>query len=423
VTFNKVTAKVISDRAARIEVDVPSGATTGYIRVTTPGGARKSASTFTVNYDSSSTSTTPASPSIVIGNSNSDSAVVSGDATYGSPTGTVTFYECGPTTSPETCTSTANSVGDSVSVTAGANDTSTASSVSFTPDAAGYWCFAGYYSGDSNYSSSSDATIDECFDVTTGATASATTTTPASLNIGLGEADSDNAAVSGDATYGSPTGTVTFYECGATASPEPCTSMSDPLGAPVDLTAGSNDSSTASSVSFTAKSTGYWCFAGYYSGDSNYEPSSDSNTNECFDVTGPTISNVVIGGDVESPTVTVSGSGFATIANLGSAGGSCGTGNDYGDHFVFIDETQYWSAGEGSPAFDCIGVIIQSYSNTEVVFTFGSQYGVYRIGNGVALLSSGDQFTMGLLGASLSGTAEYVTASRHLASRSSGVGL
>jgi hypothetical protein len=52
-----------------------------------------------------------------------------------------------------------------VTVKAGADNTSTASSISFTPNAAGYWCFAGYYSGDSNYAASSDTSVDECFDV------------------------------------------------------------------------------------------------------------------------------------------------------------------------------------------------------------------------------------------------------------------
>ena len=270
----------------------------------------------------SATTTTPASSSIVIGNGNSDSAVVSGNATYGSPTGTVTFYECGPTASPEPCTSQANPVGSPVGVTAGANDTSNASSVSFTPNSGGYWCFAGFYSGDSNYAESSDTTTDECFDVTTGTAPSATTTTPASSSVVLGNANSDSAVVSGNATYGSPTGSVTFYECGPTASPEPCTSQANQVGSPVGVTAGANDTSSASSVSFTPNSGGYWCFAGYYFGDSNYAGSSDTTTDECFDVIGPYISTVQISKYVKAPKVTISGSGFGTVANLGT--GTCG---------------------------------------------------------------------------------------------------
>ncbi len=98
--------------------------------------------------DSSSTASTPASASIVLGNSNSDTAVVTGDATFGSPTGTVTFYECGPTASPTACTSQSNEVGTGpVGLTAGASNTSSATSVSFTPTSTGYWCFAGLLLG------------------------------------------------------------------------------------------------------------------------------------------------------------------------------------------------------------------------------------------------------------------------------------
>jgi alpha-tubulin suppressor-like RCC1 family protein len=167
VTFNGTTASVILDHAAKIETTVPDGSTTGYIRVTTRKGTATSPSIFTVVLDSTSTATIPASSSIGIGYGDSDRAVVSGNASRGSPTGTVTFYGCGPTASPESCTSQANEVGSPVDVTGGTNDTSSASSVSFTANSTGYWCFAGYYSGDTNYEASSDTTTDECVDVYT----------------------------------------------------------------------------------------------------------------------------------------------------------------------------------------------------------------------------------------------------------------
>ena len=238
--------------------------------------------------DSSSTTTTPASSSIVLGNSNTDSAVVTGDDTFGSPTGTVSFYECGPTVSATPCTSETDQVGTPVTVTAGDSDTSSASSVSFTPTSTGYWCFAAQYSGDSNYGTSSDTTTDECFDVT--AATSSTTTTPASSSIVLGSSNSDSALVTGVAGGPAPTGTVTFYECGPTVSAAPCTSEANQVGTPVTVTAGDSDTSSASSVSFTPTSTGYWCFAAQYSGDSNYGTSSDATTDECFDVTAATSS-------------------------------------------------------------------------------------------------------------------------------------
>ena len=100
---------------------------------------------------SSATTTTPASSSIVIGNGNSDSAMVSGNATYGSPTGSVTFYECGPTASPSRVRRrptpwAARSVSPRVPMTPRTHRRCRSPRTQ-----AGYWCFAGFYSGDSNY--------------------------------------------------------------------------------------------------------------------------------------------------------------------------------------------------------------------------------------------------------------------------------
>jgi hypothetical protein len=48
VTFHGVAAKIITDTAYKIEVKVPSGATSGYVKVTVPGGTAKSSSEFVV---------------------------------------------------------------------------------------------------------------------------------------------------------------------------------------------------------------------------------------------------------------------------------------------------------------------------------------------------------------------------------------
>ena len=127
---------------------------------------------------STSTTTTPADSSIVYGSSTSDEATVTGDAVVGSPTGTVSFYACGPTPTPTSCTSTGDPVGGAVSVAVGPSNTSTATSISFTPPSAGQWCLSGRYSGDSNYASSSDTSTGECFSVT-----QATPSTPTISNV------------------------------------------------------------------------------------------------------------------------------------------------------------------------------------------------------------------------------------------------
>jgi hypothetical protein len=55
VTFNTVSAAFIVDSATSIRAEVPTGATTGRIHVTTPGGTATSASDFTVTGDASVT--------------------------------------------------------------------------------------------------------------------------------------------------------------------------------------------------------------------------------------------------------------------------------------------------------------------------------------------------------------------------------
>ncbi len=83
---------------------------------------------------------------------------------------------------------------------------------------------------------SSDASTDECFDVTSASTS--TTTTPTSSTGALGGPNSDVAVVTGNAAGGSPTGTVSFYECGPTATPTACTSKANPVGVAEGLDSG-----------------------------------------------------------------------------------------------------------------------------------------------------------------------------------------
>ncbi len=242
--------------------------------------------------DTTTTVSTPSSSSIVLGNSVTDSAVVTGDNTYGSPTGTVTFYQCGPTATPQGCTSTANQVGDPITVTpAGDGLTSTAmTDIGFTPASTGYWCFGSVYSGDSNYAASSDQSTDECVDVTAASTTTVSSTSGSTISLGYSE--TDTATITGNAAGGSPTGSVNFYECGPTSGSQPCTSTSDPVGSPMGVIAEANGMSKALSASFTPNALGYWCFAAVYSGDSNYTGSSDTTTDECFDVTQGTTTTV-----------------------------------------------------------------------------------------------------------------------------------
>ncbi len=175
----------------------PLGAGSYSFEATYSGDSNYSGSTsacepFSVSQASSSTTSTPTSSSISLGSDNTDNAEVFGtDDT--APTGTVTFYTCPDNVDP--CTSASwTQLDNPVNVTTG-SDTSTASSMSFTPNATGTWCFAAVYSGDGNYAGSSDQGGGECFTVT--GVGSSTASSPSSSTAALDGPNSDNVVVTG----------------------------------------------------------------------------------------------------------------------------------------------------------------------------------------------------------------------------------
>jgi hypothetical protein len=117
----------------------------------------------------------------------------------------------------------------------------------------------------------------------------------------------------------------------------------------------------------------------------------------------PSITAVAVSGTEAVPVVTVRGTGFGALASLGSAqpAGACGgSGSDYQNNFYLSDLTGRWNAGQGPG--DCVGVVISSYSDTVVVFSFGSSYA--DLGENLA---EDDAITMTVLGATFSGFAFY----------------
>jgi uncharacterized repeat protein (TIGR01451 family) len=311
------------------QADVESGSVTNTASATatdpSSNPVMSASSSVSVPSTYTTTVTTAGSSTGALGGPNTDVATITGNEVSGNPTGSVTFYECGPTATEQPCTSLAHKVGNAVSVTASGSDQATATSAAFTATSTGYWCFAGYYGGDSNYSISSDTSIHECYDVTPASTS--TITTPTHMSITLGASDADGVVVTGNSTGGSPTGTVAFYECGPTGTVTPCTSQTNPIGSK-NLTGAAGNKATATSVSFTPTSAGYWCFAGYYSGDSNYSASSDTSIDECVNVTQagstttttPTTASIALGAtDTDSATVTgVPGPSSVGIAPTGT---------------------------------------------------------------------------------------------------------
>jgi hypothetical protein len=130
---------------------------------------------------------------------------------------------------------------------------------------------------------------------------------------------------------------------------------------------------------------------------------------------GPSITSVSFAGYASSPTVTVTGTGFGASPPAGSDNSvtACGeytnNGSDYGTEFGFTDNTEYppdppWQAGYGTPPNgSCIGIRVQSWSDTSVVFDFGGLGAAYDSFDHW-FLTNGDSFTLVLKGTSFTGT-------------------
>ncbi|HEV3067924.1 MAG TPA: hypothetical protein VGY50_08765 [Streptosporangiaceae bacterium] len=160
-----------------------------------------------------------------------------------------------------------------------------------------------------------------------------------------------------------------------------------------DITKGSTGTCTPPA------SAGYLCQAGKgYDGPTGR---GSPHGMGAFQVPGsppPSISGVSFTGTPADPTITVTGSGFGAGPPIG-APETCqsgDTGDDYGSSGLwFSDATQGgWTAGQ---AGDCIGLIVGSWSSSQVVFGFGNEYANYPA------IQSGDQIEVDVQGATFSG--------------------
>jgi hypothetical protein len=227
------------------------------------------------------------SSSITLGNTTVDTVVLTGKAAKGSPTGSVTFSLCGPTSVATPCTS-GNAGSAVVGLTTESMHRSTAS-VTINPTSTGWFCLLDQYGGDGHYKAVSDNdTATECLDVTSGGQ-TYTPTIKSSLSattIPSNGSTVDTATVTGNGTAGSPTGSISFFLCGPTSVATSCTQSSASVEATVGVTSESGNRSTANVTLQANGSTGWFCFLDEYSGDSNYKPVSDNDTaTECVDIT------------------------------------------------------------------------------------------------------------------------------------------
>jgi hypothetical protein len=121
------------------------------------------------------------------------------------------------------------------------------------------------------------------------------------------------------------------------------------------------------------------------------------------------VSGVYFEGSSSSPTIVITGSGFGDESDLGTPlppGSSGDNGNDY-PNFVFSDTST--GVNVGAPG-NYVGILISSYSDTEIVFTLNADYQTsvgqsrnYSTYNFVA----GDGYSLNLLGVANVGTVAY----------------
>lgn len=111
----------------------------------------------------------------------------------------------------------------------------------------------------------------------------------------------------------------------------------------------------------------------------------------------PTVSSLALTGSASAPVVTISGTGFGSAPPPGSPEWDCSgayTGDVFGDVSLNLsDTTSGWGAGGGG---DCLGLTVTSWSATQIVLGFGSDYPnltAMQVGDGYSFELQGYTFT------------------------------
>jgi len=231
-----------------------------------------------------------------------DVATVDGNATAGAPTGTVSFYECGPTSAAANCAAIpANKLGSDVTLTQiGTTNNSSAPSANVPiPTALGTYCFSAVYNPatSSGYSSSSDNTTGQPIDsnecVTVGpATPTNVTTINPPTDTSVGNTWTDSATITGNTAGGAPTGSVAFTWCKESAPSTPCTGTTGggSAGSVSTPTVVGDASTFGPSNGVTPTTVGTYCFTADYTATTggNYNSVPAQSDTECFTVTPAT---------------------------------------------------------------------------------------------------------------------------------------
>jgi hypothetical protein len=115
----------------------------------------------------------------------------------------------------------------------------------------------------------------------------------------------------------------------------------------------------------------------------------------------PTITKIRFQGSERDPTVVVIGTGFGSVPP--SLHANCGaTGRNFPKHVLYLrDVTKDWDAGITG---NCVGLKIETYTNTMIKFKFGNYYDTSPY---FYALATGDQFSFEVKGTVATGTVAY----------------
>jgi hypothetical protein len=121
-----------------------------------------------------------------------------------------------------------------------------------------------------------------------------------------------------------------------------------------------------------------------------------------FSTKKPAIKTVKFTGTPAEPMVTISGTSFATEpAPEPNEPLSCFPGDtsfDYGTSLYFTETTRGWTAGKIG---DCIGLVVSTYTETQIVYHFGAGYSHF------GQVTSGDAYTLVVRGTQHKATVAY----------------
>lgn len=265
----------------------------------------------------STTPSTGAGGTVTPGTIVTDTATVTGTSATKTPTGSVTFYICGPIATGTCATGTQVGSPKPLSGSAG-TATATSDGLDTTGLESGRYCFRASWPGDSNYPGAlthSGTGDSECFNI---AKLNPTLTTQASAPIALGGSISDVATLSGaTATAG---GTITFNLYGPNDAS--CTTSI------FSSTAAVSGNGNYASGSFTPTAVGTYRWIANYSGDGSNNPTANgcNEANEAVTVTD-TSSTVTAQNWLPNDSATITTAGGSPVSGTLSftlyAGSTC----------------------------------------------------------------------------------------------------